>query len=314
MAQRMADGSDSDFSNHECPCCGGWNNGFSSCDCGVAPAVTRWLLGYMAAGSTFANIPLCEDPKLIAKWRSSRDADFFLLCEKRGVKGRTILGVGPVALQKYAARFWPYLESAVRRRCLVSKSLPSYQLGKFRPLPEGKVVETAKIKIERLLRRSRRELGPGEPNIEVFARILTWQKPDSGKIFEAVLATFIEHGGSEAEVIEARRRVALYRELERELPAFRFLSGDLAYVSFDGNDWLAYIQFSSRASVEDPIMLILKLPEQDRRQALMHLIESPPENLGVRRLTYKELNSQKGTAIPAKDANGLVGSDGIRSP
>ena len=294
MAQRMAEGADSECPGIECPCCGELTNDeFPSCKCGVAPEFSRWLLRWMAKGGTLTSLPLADASGLLKRWRASRDADFFLLCEKRGVKGRTISLVAPVAMQKYAARFWPYLESAVRRRCLVKKKLPCYQLGTFRPLPGGKVVEMKKLQIERLLRRNRRELGPGDANIEVFARILGWQKEDSGKLFDAVISTFLEHGGSEAEIAEARRRALLYREVDRELPDFRFLSGDLAYVSFDGEDWLAYVSFASRLAIEDALRSIIALPPNDRRAAVLKLLESPPPTVTVKRMTYAEFHARR---------------------
>ena len=303
MAQWMADGADSECPAVECPCCGEFtSDDYPSCKCGVAPEFSRRLLRWMAQGGALAGLPLCDDANLVKKWRASRDADFFLLCEKRGVKGRTIAGVGPVAMQKYAARFWPYLECAVRRRCLVRKKLPSYQLGKFRPLSGGKVVEMAKLKIERLLRRNRHELGPGEPNIEVFARILKGQKKDSGTIFDAVIATFVEHGGSETEIAEARRLALLYREVERDLPAFHFLASDLAYVSFDREDWWAYVDFATRPPIEGAVRRIMALAPGDRRMALMKLLEAPPDGVKVKRMTYAELHALRAADKEATDA------------
>jgi len=293
MAQRMADGADSEFPGIECPCCGGWNDGsFASCDCGVAPEFSRWLLRWMSKGGELANLPLCDDAKFAKEWRKSQDADFFLRCEIRGVKGRTIAIVTPVAMQKYATRFWPYLESAVRRRCLVMKKLPCYHLGKFRPLPGGKIVEMKRLQIERLLRRNRRELSPGDANIEVFARILGWQKEDSGKLYDTVISTFLEHGGNETEIAEARRRIQFYREVENALPNFLFLTSDLAYVSFDGEDLLAYIRFASRPAIEDAVRTIMAVPSGDRRAALLKLLESPPLGVEVTRMTSTELHAR----------------------
>lgn len=301
-AQRMADGV-----GIECPCCGELTSyEFPSCKCGVAPEFSRLLLRWMSTGGGLSNLPLCEDANLVKRWRASRDADFFLLCEKRGVKGRTIATVAPVAMAKYGARFWPYLESAVRRRCLVEKKLPCYQLGTFRPMPGGKIVEMKKLQIERSLRRNRRDLGPGDANSEVFARILGSQKDDSGKLFDAVISTFLEHGGSEAEIAEARRRLLFYREVERELSDFWFLGVNIAHVSLAGEDWMAYVSFTSRPAIEEPVRTIMALPPGERRAALLKILESPPSGVTVKRMTRDELHVRRAAEKATEVINDLA--------
>lgn len=140
MAQRRADKAPFEsIGLVVCPCCGeGTNNEFPSYKCGVAPDFSRKLLSAMARGDVLANLPLCEDSELVNQWRTSRDAGFFIHCEKRCVRSRTIAVVAPVAMQKYAARFWPYLESAVRRRCLVEKSFRATDSAHLNHYPEEK--------------------------------------------------------------------------------------------------------------------------------------------------------------------------------
>jgi predicted GIY-YIG superfamily endonuclease len=285
MAQRMAD--EAPFESLGlivCPCCGeATNHEFPSCRCGVAPDFSRQLLSAMARGDMLENLPLCEDSKLVKKWRTSRDADFFMHCEKRSVRSRTIATVAPVAMQKYATRFWPYLESAVRRRCLVEKRLPCYRLGTFKPFPGGKTVAMKQIQIEKLLRHTRNELGSSEENIEVFTRILGWQKEQSGKQFDVVISTFLAHGGSESEIREARRRTLLYREIERELPVFRCFTSNLALMQIEGENWSAVFSFASLPMIEEPLRSIIALPHSDRRSALLKLVEFPPPMVMVKR-------------------------------
>jgi len=208
MAQRVADGKQ-EGEVIGCPCCGELTG--NSCRCGVAPEFARRLLYWVAAGGTAANLPLDDIPHLLKQWRPSREANRFLVEEKRAIKGRTNASVAPAAIKKYVARFWPYLEYALRQRCLREKNSPCSQLPKFRPLLNEKNVENKKIKVERLLRRYRRELGVGEPNIVFFMEIMRREPNQSGKLFEAVLSVFHEYGGTEAEIAEAVRRAALVR-------------------------------------------------------------------------------------------------------
>jgi predicted GIY-YIG superfamily endonuclease len=284
-AQDMADGLVA-----RCPCCGEHSDdSYPSCRCGVARDFSRWLLGWRATGSGVADLPLTDDPKLVKAWRKSREAGFFLFCEKRRLKGRTITTAAPIAMQKYAVRFWPYLEAAIRRRCLADKGLPSYRLGNFDPLPGGRAVEEMKIGIEVSLRKNRRELGPGEGNIAVFTRSLGWQKKDSGSLYDAAVATFLEHGGSESEVAEAMRRAALDRLIKRDLPEFDFSyygAGNSARVKFGDENWEAFVRFNSRRVIEDAVTAAMAVPAMERRSALQRFLESPPSGTTIWRICF----------------------------
>lgn len=145
-----------------------------------------------------------------------------------------------------------------------------------------------RIQIEKLLRHSRHELGSSEANIEVFTRILDWQKEQSGKLFDVVISTFLAHG-SESEIREACRRVLLYREIERELPDFHFLFGNLGYVHFNGQNWQAQLNFASLHVMEEELNSIIALPPNDRRPALLKLIEFPPPALTVTRMAHPDV-------------------------
>jgi predicted GIY-YIG superfamily endonuclease len=275
MAQRMADEAPYEsLGLIVCPCCGeGTNHQFPACRCGVVPDFSRWILRAMASGCVLANLPLCDDAKLLKKWRASRDSRYFS------------------SMHKYAARFWPYIESAVRRRCLVEKRLPCYQLGQFKPLPGGRIVEMKKSQIKGLLHQSRHQLSQGEANIKVFAKILGWQKEQNGKLFDAVISTLLEHGGSEAEIREARRRTLFYRDVERELADFLFLIGQTAHMRFKGEKWSADVTFPSLSVMEDALQSIIVLPPTDRRSALLKLVEFPPPNVTLKRITRSEVQA-----------------------
>lgn len=211
--RHMADWLVSDQSpKGECPCCGMENfSDFteSGCRCGVDLDFIRFLLRHIAQGATLADLPLIDDSKLIERWRRSRDAQFFMDCQIRREKGRTIAKDGPIAAQKYAERFWPYLETSLRRRCLRARGLPSNSLQPFKPIPGGKELENKRINTEFLLRKNRNELGTGENNVKVFAMILGREKKQCGKYYDAILSVFSERGGSPKEIDEAKKRAMI---------------------------------------------------------------------------------------------------------
>lgn len=269
----------SDYPGIECPCCRGFNNGeFCDCDCGVAPSFSRFLLKHIAAGEGLESICLVDQPALLKDWRQSRDANFFIECEKRRER-RTIASVGPIAMQKYAARFWPYLNSAVRQRCLLEKKLPCYQLGRFIPVPGGNLVEQKRIQVEKLLRQERRELGPGDPNIVVFSRIFGYRKASSGKLFDAVVETLKAGGGTDEEIAEALRCAQVEAQLRATLPGFLFVNGCCAYLLDDGP--LKILHFSDRWRMEEAVVTVAAAPEAERKARLLEILRSPPHGLSI---------------------------------
>jgi hypothetical protein len=211
LAQSLAAGDplieDSVF--QPCLCCGAFG-GSDLCRafCGVSEEFIIFILRHVGLGLDISELPLIDDAKLLQKWRSCRDAAYFLAREIRGIRGRKIAEYGPYAADKYAQVFWPYLKASLQRRCLIRQGHPTHHQWRFKPLLGGRLLEPKRIETEQFIRLNRRDMDSGERNIAVFEQILRRQPGRTGPLYDAVLEVLAEHGGSPAEIQEAKRRVS----------------------------------------------------------------------------------------------------------